>query len=109
MSAAWSPVSWPLIARNTISCIFIARSTAGTPYRMSSPPQDMLYTVPAQSGHFTCSRERTDHKSTTKPGGLLDKAKRPVIEEGPRFTGGSAATGVPRRVHTFTQGGDHGG
>jgi len=25
----------------------------------------MLYTVPAQSGHFTCSRERTDHKSTT--------------------------------------------
>src|SRR5439155_11147060 len=62
MSAACSQLSAPLNARMMTSWTFIARSTAAAAKTMVTPLADHGYSLDrAKSGHFTCSRERTDH------------------------------------------------
>src|SRR5258708_17362115 len=62
MSAACSQLSAPLNARMMTSWTFIARSTAAAAKTMVTPFADHGCSLDrAKSGHFTCSRERTDH------------------------------------------------
>src|SRR5207247_3613986 len=62
MSAACNQVRLPAKARQMTSCSFIIRSTA--PHAM---PMNGLLSIHGctwvrpKSGHFTCTRERTDH------------------------------------------------
>src|SRR5438094_5693444 len=67
MSAACSHVRAPLSARKMTSCIFIARSTAAAAKTIgTSLGAYGCSPVRPQSGHFTCSRERTDHVLPTE-------------------------------------------
>src|SRR5439155_18863774 len=62
MSAACGQLSAPLNARMMTSWTLIARSTAAAAKTMVTPLADHGYSLDrAKSGHFTCSRERTDH------------------------------------------------
>src|SRR5438093_8767913 len=73
MSAACSQLSAPLNARMMTSWTFIARSTAAAAKTMVTPLADHGYSLDrAKSGHFTCSRERTDHLLPTLRGCRFD-------------------------------------
>src|SRR5436309_1069631 len=62
MSAACSHVRVPLNARMMTSCRFMARSTAAAANTIGTSRDAYGCTAHrSQSGHFTCSRERTDH------------------------------------------------
>src|SRR2546428_8883705 len=62
MSAACSHVIAPLNARMRTCWIFMARSTAAAANTMVTSFVDHGCTPDCpKSGHFTCSRERTDH------------------------------------------------
>src|SRR2546421_6450970 len=75
MSAACSHVRAPLSARKMTSCIFIARSTAAAAKTIgTSLGAYGCSPVRPQSGHFTCSRERTDH--------VLPTARRRRVDHG---------------------------
>src|SRR5262245_48503817 len=68
MSAAWSHVRVPLNARMSTSCSFMARSTAAAASTIGTSLDAYGCTAHRpQSGHFTCSRERTDHLLPTHP------------------------------------------
>src|SRR5882762_1239585 len=66
ISAACNQLIAPLIACRKISCTFMARSQAS---RVKSMPTSVRACTSQpefpQSGHFTCSRERTDHELPT--------------------------------------------
>src|SRR5260370_41223763 len=62
MSAGCRQLSGPLNGRMMTSWTFIARSTAAAAKTMVTPFADHGCSLDrAKSGHFTCSRERTDH------------------------------------------------
>src|SRR5213595_1994171 len=74
MSAACSQVMAPLNARMMTSWIFMARSTAAAANTMVTSFADHGCTPDyPKSGHFTCSRERTDHVLPTRARGSRDK------------------------------------
>src|SRR5260370_21098087 len=78
MSAACSQVRAPLNARMITSWTFIARSTAAAAKTMITPLVDHGCTAErSKSGHFTCSRERTDHVLPTSARGRVDRGGRP--------------------------------
>src|SRR5712691_7008783 len=81
MSAACSQLSAPLTARMMTSWTFIARSTAAAAETMVTPFADHGCSLDrAKSGHFTCSRERTDHVLPTSYNLPLDVEARKSYE-----------------------------
>src|SRR5260370_36876572 len=72
MSAGCRQLSGPLNGRMMTSWTFIARSTAAAAKTMVTPFADHGCSLDrAKSGHFTCSRERTDHVLPTRAGAAL--------------------------------------
>src|SRR5437870_10226802 len=66
ISAACNQLRAPLKARKMTSCRFIARSTAAVSQSIgTSLVTDVSTALRPKSGHFTCSRERTDHELPT--------------------------------------------
>src|SRR5438093_8755369 len=73
MSAACGQVRVPLNARMITSWRFMARSTASAAKTIGTSLDASGSTAhSAQSGHFTCSRERTDHVLPTSRRMRLD-------------------------------------
>src|SRR6266436_5942200 len=84
MSAACNQVRLPAKARQMTSCSFIIRSTA--PHAM---PMNGLLSIHGctwvrpKSGHFTCTRERTDHVLPTE-GRAVIAPDRGAVYDAPR-------------------------
>src|SRR2546428_13977178 len=99
MSAACSHVIAPLNARMRTCWIFMARSTAAAANTMVTSFVDHGCTPDCpKSGHFTCSRERTDHVLPTVDRDRLTASGREHSVGGalaaPASQGGEAEVGV---------------
>src|SRR5438477_3969639 len=106
MSAACSHVRAPLSARKMTSCIFIARSTAAAAKTIgTSLGAYGCSPVRPQSGHFTCSRERTDHVLPTVKPPRLDRQEDAALCVRSRCAGPASRTVLvprPRRCRMTT-------
>src|SRR3989442_15088420 len=88
ISAACNQLRAPLKARKMTSCRFIARSTAAVSQSIgTSLVTDVSTALRPKSGHFTCSRERTDHELPTQVDRVLDRSHS-LHYAGPGMTSG---------------------